>query len=176
MNVSSLLLLRLILLNSSCSADKDYHKLIKLDDKSFGKYPLVIRVDRSDNSKWKEICDEIKQPQSANRYEAYVDFLDDRVLQNSSIEEIQQSLTDNTVYNNSHSFFFIVDSITIASPEMPILCVSLFPEDTSYYRVIPIQVQSIENNLTTANLLYDELHIIKDKDGIIRNWTAKKRK
>jgi hypothetical protein len=64
----------------------------------------------------------------------------------------------------------VVDRITIASPEFPVLVIDLYADRGRTFRAIPSQIQSIENNLSIANMDFFEFADHVDLDGIFRGF------
>jgi hypothetical protein len=67
-------------------------------------------------------------------------------------------------------FLMIVDDVTVRSPEHPILVVDLWREPGRGFRAVPAAVQSIENNLSIANMDFAEFADAVDEDGIFRGF------
>ena len=130
--------------------------------------PLVIRTDSERRDAWNKICKLIREPQFDNGHEfyAYVEFLDDRELHNLSLDKLLLRLPE----NYRHSFLFVVDPVTTQSPEFPVLVVHLSTNPKRTFRALPSQVQSIENNLSIANMDFDEFAHYAGQDGIFRGF------
>jgi hypothetical protein len=84
-------------------------------------------------------------------------------------------------------FIFIVDSNTLTNDEYPVLVVGFSPNsprledyqrpprkipsaDIRIFRAIPSTVQSIENNLSIANMDFEEFAESVDADGVFRGF------
>jgi hypothetical protein len=67
-------------------------------------------------------------------------------------------------------FLMIVNELTVRSPEHPVLVVDLWHESGREFRAVPAAVQSIENNLSIANMDFAEFADAVDKDGIFRGF------
>jgi hypothetical protein len=67
-------------------------------------------------------------------------------------------------------FLMVVDDLTIRSPEHPILVVDLGREPGREFRAAPAAVQSIENNLSIANMDFAEFADAVDEDGVFRGF------
>ena len=55
-----------------------------------------------------------------------------------------------------HKFLFIIDRSATSHSESPILVVDLHDDPCGGFRTVPTQVQSIENNLSIANMDFEE--------------------
>jgi hypothetical protein len=69
-----------------------------------------------------------------------------------------------------HSFLFIVDRTAIEEPEFPVLVMDLFDEPGRTFRVIPHQIQGVQNNLSIANMDFYEFADNVDQDGVFRGF------
>ena len=139
------------------------------------KEPIVLRVDFNDDKLWRTICRKIENPNKVQGFRAYVDFLESDKFKNKSVVDIRKLFVEDKSYN--HLFMFLVDSTTINNVENPILCVSLMneAENRIKFRVTPEEMWIIENNLSTSNLLFEELFYLVDKNGIFRGEIQNKR-
>ena len=69
-----------------------------------------------------------------------------------------------------HLFIFVVDSLTIAHPEHPLLVVDLYGGSPSAFRAVPSAIGAIETNLSLANMDFREFAESADTDGIFRGF------
>lgn len=125
---------------------------------------LVIRSDFSNDSAWVALCEEIQKP--VGEFRAYVEIINDRKFHNVSAGQIGSLVKDLT----NHSFLFLADTTTFASVEHPILVIDLSAEPPKMLRVIPSEVWGIENNLSIANMDFDEFSEGADDDGVFRGF------
>jgi hypothetical protein len=132
--------------------------------------PLVIRTDFEGQRAWKTICKLIRAPVPApgDAFYACVEFLEDHAFRGLSKGELLARVPSD--YN--HSFLFVVDATTTTHPEFPILVVDLRREPGRSFRAIPSTIQSIENNLSIANMDFFEFAQAVDKDEIFRGFPA----
>ena len=131
--------------------------------------PLVLRADFSNQAAWEAIRAEIQKPVGIFRFRANVEFLDD--LQYTDITKDQ--LLELFPNNYNHSFIVIVDQIAISHADYPLLIVDLYEGSGNEFRAIPSQIQGIENNLSIANMDFEEFAEAVDKDGIFRGFPIK---
>ena len=68
------------------------------------------------------------------------------------------------------SFLFVADREAVSNPEFPILVVDLRRERGRGFRAIPSTIQSIENNLSIANMDFFEFANAVDEDGVFRGF------
>ena len=129
---------------------------------------LVVRADFDNSDAWKTVCKTIRAPVQVPGYTFYanVEFLEDQEFQGLGKENLLTLVPEN--YN--HSFLFVVDRVTTTHPEFPVLVIDLRRERGREFRAIPSAVQSIENNLSIANMDFFEFADNVGKDGIFRGF------
>ena len=125
---------------------------------------LVLRTDFSNDELWEEVCKAIEKPDGISR--AYVEFLSNSQYENLNIEQLLSLIGE----ESNHTFLFIVDKKTLSLPEFPILCIDLFEEPGRSFRVIPSAMISVQNNLSIANMDFEEFAESVDPDGIFRGF------
>jgi hypothetical protein len=130
--------------------------------------PLVIRTCFESQEAWETVCGLIRAPQyfASDPFHANVDLLNDIEFANLSPEDLMVRVPA----GYPHSFLLIVDRIAISPPELPILVIDLYGERGRTFRAIPSQIQSIENNLSIANMDFFEFADNVDEDGIFRGF------
>jgi len=67
-----------------------------------------------------------------------------------------------------HPVLFVADAITLGNPERPVLCVSVKGEGT--FRIVPSELWGVENNLSLANMDFEEFAAAVDADGVFRGF------
>jgi len=125
---------------------------------------LVLRTDFSDESAWKSLCAAIEEP--VGDFRAYVDFVSDREFDGLEGEQLLSALSE----NSDRSFAFIVDDGAISGADHPILVMDLFDTPGRTFRVIPSQIQTVQNNLSIANMGFEEFADAVGDDGIFRGF------
>ena len=126
----------------------------------------VLRTDFSDQATWEKICTEILKPVGFLRFLANVNFIDD--IQYADITKDQ--LLELIHPDYSHSFIVVVDRIAISLADHPLLIVDLFELSGNTFRATPSQVQRIENNLSIANMDFEDFARHVDKGGVFRGF------
>ena len=145
--------------------------------------PWVIRTGKFADSYWKNICSQISQLQTVNLFLAYVQFVDDRRYLGKSVGELVRMLPDE--YPNA--FCFVVDDSTFTSAEDAIAVVSFLPDwndeldgfdwkphgqiddnQIRQFRALPSAIQRIQNNLSLANMGFEDFANYVDEDGVFR--------
>lgn len=64
----------------------------------------------------------------------------------------------------------VADRKTISDPDHPLLTIDRFTEPGREFRAVPSQIQSIENNLSFANMDFAEFADSADDDGTFRGF------
>jgi len=63
-----------------------------------------------------------------------------------------------------------VDRVALTDPEHPILVVDLMDQPGRTFRVIPSEAWGVENNLSIANMGFEEFAEAADEDGVFRGF------
>jgi hypothetical protein len=155
---------------------------------SLGENVPFIRTDFSSDSSWEFVCDEVRKPnaelqgafdlmmaanahlasgaEGPNGCIAYVEILDSPDFADMRLEQILQLVP----HDFPHTFLFIFDHLTASHVDHPILVVDLFHERGRTFRATPNQIQGIENNLSIANMDWEDFAESVDQDGIFRGF------
>jgi hypothetical protein len=128
--------------------------------------PLVLRTDFSDQVAWEIICATIREPVSELQFRANLKFLNDT----NYADVTKDQLLDLIPAGYSHSFIVVVDHTAITHPDHPLLVIDLYERSGHEFRAIPSQIQSIENNLSIANMDFDEFADAADESGVFRGF------
>jgi hypothetical protein len=128
-------------------------------------HSLVLRTDFSDDAAWDGVCAAIQEP-NEDGFKAYVDCISDRTHAGLTVEQ----LITLAPKGGDHVFAFIVDRVTVANPERPVLVIDLYTEPGRSFRVIPREMWGVENNLSLANMDYNEFADSVDPDGVFRGF------
>lgn len=127
---------------------------------------LVLRTDFSDDSLWKELCQEIQRPVGPWNFQAQVSCLNDPQYEGLGVEQLL-ALDPQA---SQHYFIFLADQTTFNHPEHPIMVVDLSDQPGRTFRVIPSAMWAVENNLSLANMDFFEFADHADQDGIFRGF------
>ena len=127
---------------------------------------MVIRTDFSDQEAWEAIGAAILQL-TKEGFGAQVEFLDDVAYHGATREQLLSLVREG---EERPFFLLIVDPVTVRAPEHPVLVVDLWREPGRQFRAVPAAVQSIENNLSIANMDFAEFADAVDKNGIFRGF------
>lgn len=125
----------------------------------------VIRTDFSDDPTWQALRARIGAP--VGDFVAYVRFLDDRAYDGASKDEVTRLFGPGGV---DHSFVIVADPMTMSHPEHPLLVIDLLDDAHRDFRAVATAVQAIENNLSIANMDFEDFADAVDADGIFRSF------
>ena len=126
--------------------------------------PLVLRTDFSNRAIWEAICKIIRGPIAG--FHAYVEFVDEAEYAGLTKVQLLALIPD----NYTHSFIIIADQTAISRPDHPLLIIDLYERSGQEFRAIPSQIQAIENNLSIANMDFEEFAEAVDEDGVFRGF------
>ena len=124
---------------------------------------LVLRTSFSDDGAWNAVCAAIRQP--VDGFFAYVDFVDDAAFDGVSVQELVEFGR-----HDSRSFIIVADHTTMTSNDHTLLVVDLLEESGRTFRATPAQIQTIENNLSIANVDFREFAEASGPDGVFRGY------
>ena len=132
-------------------------------------YCLVLRTDFSDQVTWQDVSARITAVGTGERegFQASVRALDDPTYQGLTSEEILAL----TVPEYRGRLIFVVDEVTITGPDHPVLVLAVNGEERGQsFRSVPIEIQSVENNLSLYNMDWRDFAGSVDTEGIFRGF------
>lgn len=124
----------------------------------------VVRTDFTSDAPWSAVKSEITAPQTEFKFQPFITFIDDRRYDGLAVEE----LLAHTPHDSTHTFMFVVDKTTITAPEHPVLVVDLYEDVGRTFRVIPSEMWTVQNNLSIANMDWDDFADHTDEDCVYR--------
>lgn len=119
---------------------------------------LLIRTDFSDQAAWDRLCKTIATP-NADGFRAYVDIVDDRAFADANLDDADLG---------TKSLVIVADARTLSDRDHPFLCINVATRQS--IRVIASELWSIENNLSIANMDFDEFVTTAGADGVFRGF------
>lgn len=126
--------------------------------------PLVLRTDFSDEPAWKSLCKALQNPD--DEFSSSLDFVSDPTFDGLTAAELPSLLSE----GSSHTFAFIVDRTALTRSGHPVLVIDLHDKPGRTFRVIASALGDIANNLSIANMDFDEFAKAVDKDGVFRGF------
>ena len=126
-------------------------------------HSLLLRVDYADDAAWNALCAAIQQP--VGEFRAYVTPVSDPAYDGATVAEIVRLASD-----PDRRFAFLADRIALADREHPLLVVDMGHEPGRTFRTIPSEAWSVENNLSIANMDFEEFAEAVEEDGVFRGF------
>jgi hypothetical protein len=137
---------------------------------------LLVRTDFTDDDAWDQVRDEATGEYGPDGFCAYVEPVSDPRWAGATWELVKAATPADDA---GPCVLFVADSVTFTSPEHPILVIDLgdkilsvaeFPEvaDRTPFRCIPPALWEVENNLSIANLGWEDFADTVDDDGVYR--------
>jgi hypothetical protein len=125
---------------------------------------LLIRTDFSDQRAWKKLTAAVSEP--ADPFIFTMEIVDDRANSGATVEQLMAALPE----DYPHSFIVVADSLSISQPDHPLLVVDLLEERGRQFRAVAAQIASIDNNLSIANMGFEEFAGAVNKGGVFRGF------
>ncbi|HYK97728.1 MAG TPA: hypothetical protein VEU77_04990 [Candidatus Acidoferrales bacterium] len=127
-----------------------------------------MRTDFSDDRAWRDIERVAREPVGVDGFLAYLTFLDDPSFAQLSAADALRLARG--AYR--HGFVVLADATSMRGPDHPVLVVDLMAEPGRAFRAIPQSLQSVENNLSIANMDFAEFADLADssRGGIFRDF------
>lgn len=126
---------------------------------------LVVRTDFSADGAWDALRTALYSP-SGDGFLANVALVDGRRYEGLTPEEALDLLPA----GYQHPLVVLADSVAFASAELPLLVVGLRGERGRCVRVVAAKLWSIENNLSEANMDFEEFVDAVGDDGFFRGF------
>ena len=127
-------------------------------------HSLLIRTDFRNDATWKAVQAAV-QAASVEGFRANLNIIDDRRFDQLTIPQLLALVPKDP----ESTFLFLADSVTLESPEHPVLVVDLWEQPGRTFRVIPRQMWAVQNNLVIANASWEDFADLVDADGIFRD-------
>lgn len=124
---------------------------------------LLIRTDFRDDSAWSQLCALVQQP--VGEFRACVACVSNPALDGATVADVVRELA-----SSGKSFVFVADRRSHDDAEHSILVVDLLETSMRCFRVIPQEAWGVENNLSLANMDFDEFALAADDDGVFRGF------
>jgi hypothetical protein len=127
---------------------------------------IVLRTDFSDESAWRSLRAAFDVPSPGDGFLANLTFVEDRAFEAAAVVDLIAA----AAAGQYRAFMFVVDGVTIRDPDHPVLVVDLVDQPGRTFRVIPSEMWSVENNLSLANMDFDDFAEAVDASGIYRGF------
>ena len=128
---------------------------------------IVLRTDFSDQRTWEALRAEIQAPVGEAGFLADVEFVDDARYSGLAVAQLFRAFAE----HGARTFAIVADGMTMTHPEHPLLIVDLYADRGREFRAVPSQIQSIENNLSLANMDFEDFAGAVGTDGVFRGFS-----
>jgi hypothetical protein len=128
----------------------------------FSENALLIRTDFSDESQWQKLTKVVSEP--GDPFIFNMEIVDDRSNSGATVEQLMDGLPK----DYPHSFMVVADRTAISQPGFPLLVVDVFEQRGRQFRAVAAEVPAIDNNLSIANMGFEEFAALVDETGVFR--------
>jgi hypothetical protein len=126
----------------------------------------LLRTDFSDQAAWEAVCDEIGTP-GVEGFKAEVEPIDDKAFDSLTVPQILETVPE----GYSHTFIIVADRLAMAPEDRTLLVVNLDSEGAGrHFRAAMSEMWGVENNLSIANMDFDEFADAVDSNGVHRGF------
>jgi hypothetical protein len=139
---------------------------------------LLVRTDFSNDQAWQQLAGQATQ-ETEEGFRAYPEPVSDPAFDAAGWETVKAAVPAS---GDGASVLFIADSISLSSPDHPILVVDL--EDTfvsvaefqeiagrTPFRCILSELWAVENNLNISNMDWEDFSEAAGDDGVFRGFS-----
>jgi hypothetical protein len=123
----------------------------------------LVRTDFSRAPAWREVVDAVNRDWE-NGFRALVTVIDDPAYDGWTTEQLVASFS-----TGGHSIILVADATTMTHPERLVLCADLVSSGKPFRVTLP-ELWAVENNLSLANMDYDEFAGSTDAEGVFRGF------
>jgi hypothetical protein len=124
----------------------------------------LLRADFSDEAGWDRLVAAATRKNDYG-FVANVDPVGDRAFDGAGLE----ALTEAASRAKGYPCVFVADATAIGGPGYPILCIEARAPHRSF-RVVAGELCGVENNLSIANMGFEEFADAVDADGVFRGF------
>ncbi|MCF8611764.1 hypothetical protein L5G28_16580 [Gordonia sp. HY285] len=137
---------------------------------------LLVRTHFSNDERWREVALAALKPVPSSfdddsTFQAGLTCIDHPHNDGLTVDDLLTRIGE----ENPPYYAFIADATTMSGPEMAILVIDCGRTDFDHepgrtFRVIPEKMQSVENNLSIANMDFRDFADAVDDDGVFRGF------
>ena len=126
---------------------------------------ILLRTDFTNEAAWSVIYEEVTTP-SEDGFLPYLHIIDDLQYEDATPEDIIALSPEapETV------LILVADEIAMTPPDHALLAIDLLEEPGRTLRLLPSVAWSLENNLTLANMGWEEFAEALDENGVFRGF------
>jgi hypothetical protein len=127
---------------------------------------LLVRTDFTSDYAWWAVCDEALR-EYEDGFRAYLEPVSDPAFGGAAWEAVRAAVPPD---DHGASVMFIADSMTLTSPDHPVLAVYLLDGGGRPFRCIPPELWAVDNNLNIANMAWEDFADAVDGSGVFRGF------
>ncbi len=125
----------------------------------------MLRTDFSDEACWRSVRAEVLA-ETVDGFRAYVDVIEDPAFDGLGTDEVLAAVG----HDYRWGYLVVGDRVTMTEAEHPFLVLDLLHARGRSFRALPREIQSIENNLSIANMDFSEFADSAGPDGVFRGF------
>lgn len=125
--------------------------------------PLLLRTAYGDEPSWRLLCELIER-ENEEGFKAFVEPVSDPAFE-GAVTDILKVLNRGRY---RYSFLFLADEETLTGSEHLVLAVHLDSSNSARFRIPVADLWAAENNLSLANLDFDDFVQAADEKGVYR--------
>jgi hypothetical protein len=125
---------------------------------------LLIRTDFSNDEAWYDLNSVAANP--PDPFIFTLEIIDDAEFADFTPEKILDAIPD----DYPHSFIVVADSTALNNDDYPLLVIDLLEDRGRQFRSTAAQIASVENNLSIANMGFDDFANAAADTGIFRGF------
>jgi hypothetical protein len=132
---------------------------------------LLVRTDFSDEAAWQRLRTVVTTPDEEHGFLASLHIVDDSAYRDLAAEQVV------ALAPAEENLLIVADQPALTGTEMPLLALCLSGDDgdggepgCDELRVAAQQLWSIENNISLANMDWEEFVAAADDDGVFRGF------
>lgn len=133
---------------------------------------LLVRTDFSDEAAWEALRSVVTTPQEEDGFLATLHIVDDPAYRDLTTEQIIELAPEEA------DLLIVADKKAMTGSEMPLLAVCVSDEDDDSdtrlgfdeLRVVVKHLWSVENNISLANMDWEEFVDAAEEDGVFRGF------
>ncbi|MGV9267486.1 DUF6924 domain-containing protein [Kitasatospora sp. NPDC003701] len=126
---------------------------------------LVVRTDFSGPASWERLRKVLATP-NEDGFLPGVELVDDPRFEGATCAGARNLLPG----EYRHPLLVLADTVALGSAELPVVVVDLWGGPGRFVRVVAAELWGIENNLSIANMEFDDFAGAVDEDGVFRGF------
>ena len=106
-------------------------------------------------------------PSPGDGFLANLTFVEDRAFEVAAVADL---IAAAAAAGQFRTFMFVADGVTMHAADHPVLVIDLADQPGRSFRVIPSEMWSVENNLSLANMDFQDFSESVDAAGVFRGF------